>query len=47
MDIISIFNVLQPEHGDLAIQMDLNNTTMWRGFMFLLKKNVMLKKLPM
>jgi hypothetical protein len=32
---------------NLTIQMDLNNTTMWRGLMFLLKKNVMLKKLPM
>jgi len=31
---------------NLAIQMDLN-TTMWRGIMILLKKNVVLKKLPM
>ncbi len=32
---------------NLAIQMDLNKIIMWRGLMFLLKKNVVLKKLPM
>jgi hypothetical protein len=32
---------------NLAIQMDLNNIKMWRGLMLLLKKNVVLKNLPM
>ncbi len=32
---------------NLTIQMDLNNIIMWRGLMFLLEKNLMLKKLPM